>query len=98
MRLLLLLLCVTSLVWGQGGFEKSKKKGNDYLQVKNHGYQFSLGPTYSFVNQPLKGDLIVNQQDRGDYTITPEAKLGLYAEFGLDTFSQMERYPYKGTR
>lgn len=95
MRLLLLLLCVTSLVWGQGGFEKSKKKGNDYLQVKNHGYQFSLGPTYSFVNQPLKGDLIVNQQDRGDYTITPEAKLGLYAEFGLAHFPKWKGTPIK---
>jgi hypothetical protein len=95
MRILFLFLCSSTLLFGQGGFEKSKKKGNDYLQVRNHGYQFSLGPTYSFVNQPLRGDLLVNQVDRGDYTITPEAKLGIYAEFGLAHFPKWKGTPIK---
>jgi hypothetical protein len=95
MRITLLFLLCTPLLWGQGGFEKSQKKGNDYLQVRNHGYQFSLGPTYSFVNQPLRGDLFVNQVDRGDYTITPEAKLGFYAEFGLAHFPKWKGTPIK---
>lgn len=95
MRILLLFLICTPLTWAQGGFEKSKKKGNDYLQVRNHGYQFSLGPTYSFVNDPLKGDLIVNQVDRGDYTITPEAKMSFYAEFGLAHFPKWKGTPIK---
>ncbi len=95
MRSTLLFLLCTPLLWGQGGFEKSQKKGNDYLQVRNHGYQFSLGPTYSFVNQPLRGDLFVNQVDRGDFTITPEAKLGFYAEFGLAHFPKWKGTPIK---
>lgn len=95
MRILLLFLICAPLTWAQGGFEKSKKKGNDYLQVRNHGYQFSLGPTYSFVNDPLKGDIIVNQVDRGDYTITPEAKMGFYAEFGLAHFPKWKGTPIK---
>lgn len=95
MRLLFFFLYCTPLVWAQGGFEKSKKKGNDYLQVKNHGYQFSLGPTYSFVNQPLKGDLLVNQVDRGNYLITPEAKPGFYAELGLAHFPKWKGTPVK---
>lgn len=95
MRLLFFFLCCTPLVWAQGGFEKSKKKGNDYLQVKNHGYQFSLGPTYSFVNQPLRGDFLVNQVDRGNYLITPEAKPGFYAELGLAHFPKWKGTPVK---
>jgi hypothetical protein len=95
MRFLILFLFISTVALSQGGFEKSKKKGNDYLQVRNHGYQFSLGPTYSFVNQPLRGDIIVNQVDRGDYTITPEAKLGFYAEFGLAHFPKWKGTPIK---
>ena len=95
MRILILFLLFTPLVWAQGGFEKSKKKGNDYLQVRNHGYQFSLGPTYSFVNDPLKGDYLLNQVDRIDYTITPEAKVGFYAEFGLAHFPKWKGTPIK---
>ena len=95
MRITIFFLLIASLVCAQGGFEKSKKKGNDYLQVRNHGYQFSLGPTYSFVNQPQRGDLIVNQVDRGNYTITPEAKLGFYAEFGLAHFPKWKGTPIK---
>ncbi len=98
MRSTLLFLLCTPLLWGQGGFEKSQKKGNDYLQVRNHGYQFSLGPTYSFVNQPLRGDLFVNQVDRGDFTITPEAKLGFYAEFGLAHFPKWKGTPIKALK
>jgi hypothetical protein len=95
MRILIFFFCVSTLAWSQGGFEKSQKKGNDYLQVRNHGYQFSLGPTYSFVNQPLKGDIYENQADRGDFTITPEAKLGFYAEFGLAHFPKWKGTPIK---
>ncbi|MCE2686134.1 MAG: hypothetical protein LW839_04750 [Cryomorphaceae bacterium] len=95
MRILLLFLCSTPIMWAQGGFEKSKKQGNDYLQVRNHGYQFSLGPTYSFVNQPLQGDFLVNQVDRGNYSLTPEAKLGFYAEFGLAHFPKWKGTPIK---
>ncbi len=95
MRILLLFLLYIPLYRAQGGFEKSKKKGNDYLQVKNHGYQFSLGPTYSFVNDPLKGDIVVNLVDRGNYTISPEAKLGFYAEFGLAHFPKWKGTPIK---
>jgi hypothetical protein len=47
------------------------------------------------VNQPLRGDLIVNDADRGDYTITPEAKLGFYAEFGLAHFPKWKGTPIK---
>ena len=95
MRILIFFLCFSTWAWSQGGFEKSKKKGNDYLQVRNHGYQFSLGPTYSFVNQPLTGDIFENQVDRGDFTITPEAKLGFYAEFGLAHFPKWKGTPIK---
>ncbi|MFN4878908.1 MAG: hypothetical protein ACK5BW_01020 [Flavobacteriia bacterium] len=95
MRILIFFLCFSTWAWSQGGFEKSKKKGNDYLQVRNHGYQFSLGPTYSFVNQPLRGDIFENQVDRGDFTITPEAKLGFYAEFGLAHFPKWKGTPIK---
>ncbi|MEN9743859.1 MAG: hypothetical protein RLZZ65_1664 [Bacteroidota bacterium] len=95
MRTLALFLLISTQLWSQGGFEKSKKKGNDYLQVRNHGYQFSLGPTYSFVSDPLKGDLLVNQVDPGNYTITPEAKMGFYAEFGLAHFPKWKGTPIK---
>jgi hypothetical protein len=95
MRILVFFLCFSNWVFSQGGFEKSKKKGNDYLQVRNHGYQFSLGPTYSFVSKPLQGNMMVNQADRGDYTITPEAKLGFYAEFGLAHFPKWKGTPIK---
>lgn len=95
MRTLALFLVISAHLWGQGGFEKSKKKGNDYLQVRNHGYQFSLGPTYSFVSDPLKGDLLVNQVNPGKYTITPEAKIGFYAEFGLAHFPKWKGTPIK---
>jgi hypothetical protein len=95
MRTLALILLISTQLWSQGGFEKSKKKGNDYLQVRNHGYQFSLGPTYSFVSDPLKGDLLVNQVDPGNYTITPEAKMGFYAEFGLAHFPKWKGTPIK---
>lgn len=95
MRIILILFLFPTVLLAQGGFEKSQKKGNDYLQVKNHGYQFSLGPTYSLVNQPLRGDLFVNQVDRGDFTITPEAKLGFYAEFGLAHFPKWKGTPIK---
>ena len=91
----ILLLLITPLAYGQGGFKKSQKKGNDYLQVKNHGYQFSLGPTYSLASRPLSGDLIIDQADRGNYTITPEAKLGFYAEFGLAHFPKWKGTPIK---
>lgn len=91
----ILLLLIAPLAYGQGGFKKSQKKGNDYLQVKNHGYQFSLGPTYSFASKPLSGDLMIDQADRGNYTITPEAKLGFYAEFGLAHFPKWKGTPIK---
>lgn len=94
MRIFILLLACP-IAFGQGGFEKSEKKGNDYLQVKNHGYQFSFGPTYCFTNQPLMGDIIENQTDRGNYTITPESKLGFYAEFGLAHFPKWKGTPIK---
>ncbi|MEY4660003.1 MAG: hypothetical protein RJB36_1769, partial [Bacteroidota bacterium] len=35
---------ISSFSFGQGGFVKSKKKGNDYMVVSNHGIQFSIGP------------------------------------------------------
>ena len=95
MRISILFLLITPLVWGQGGFEKSKKKGNDYLQVRNHGYQFSLGPTYSFASKPLQGDILVDQADRGNFTITPQAKFGYYAEFGLAHFPKWKGTPIK---
>lgn len=88
-------LLLAQVAYGQGGFEKSKKKGNDYLQVRNHGYQFSLGPTYSFASKPLQGDILVDQADRGNFTITPQAKFGYYAEFGLAHFPKWKGTPIK---
>lgn len=88
-------LLLAQVAYGQGGFEKSQKKGNDYLQVRNHGYQFSLGPTYSFASKPLQGDILVDQADRGNFTITPQAKFGYYAEFGLAHFPKWKGTPIK---
>ena len=88
-------LLLAQVAYGQGGFEKSQKKGNDYLQVRNHGYQFSLGPTYSFTSKPLQGDILVDQADRGNFTITPQAKFGYYAEFGLAHFPKWKGTPIK---
>lgn len=91
-------LLLAQVAYAQGGFEKSQKKGNDYLQVRNHGYQFSLGPTYSFASKPLQGDLLVDQADRGNFTITPQAKFGYYAEFGLAHFPKWKGTPIKALK
>ncbi|MEN9699405.1 MAG: hypothetical protein RLZZ301_603 [Bacteroidota bacterium] len=95
MKQLLILIFTPSIFFAQGGFKKSEKKGNDYLQVKNHGYQFSIGPTYSFVNKPLSGQLSDNLGVRGDWTITPAAQLGFYAEAGFAHFPKWKGTPIK---
>ncbi|MEN9971915.1 MAG: hypothetical protein RIS20_262 [Bacteroidota bacterium] len=91
------LLC-SSLVFSQGGFEKSKKKGNDYMVVSNHGIQFSIGPTYSFHTKPILGELTASNGARGNYSITPESKLGFYAEFGMVHFPKWKGTPIKALK
>jgi len=84
--------------FGQGGFVKSEKKGNDYMVVSNHGIQFSLGPTYSFHSDPIQGELTSLNGARGIYNITPKSQLGIYAEFGMVHFPKWKGTPVKALK
>ncbi|MEN9987772.1 MAG: hypothetical protein RLZZ585_811 [Bacteroidota bacterium] len=91
-------LLFSSQLFSQGGFVKSEKKGNDYMVVSNHGIQFSIGPTYSFHTKPILGDLTTLNGARGNYSITPESKLGFYAEFGMVHFPKWKGTPIKALK
>ena len=98
-RFLLALIGFCSfLTFGQGGFVKSQKKGNDYMVVSNHGIQFSLGPTYSFHSDPILGELTASNGARGNYSITPKSQLGFYAEFGMVHFPKWKGTPIKALK
>jgi hypothetical protein len=88
----------SALSFAQGGFEKSKKKGNDYMVVSNHGIQFSIGPTYNFHTKPILGELTASNGARGNYSITPKSQLGIYAEFGMVHFPKWKGTPIKALK
>lgn len=96
--LFILSFILSSIVYAQGGFVKSEKKGNDYMVVSNHGIQFSLGPTYSFHTNPILGELTASNGARGNYSITPKSQLGIYAEFGMVHFPKWKGTPIKALK
>lgn len=68
------------------------------MVVSNHGIQFSLGPTYSFHNKPILGELMTSNGARGNYSITPKSQLGIYAEFGMVHFPKWKGTPIKALK
>ena len=77
----------------QGAFKKSSKD-NDYLVVVNDGIQFNIGVSYLIPSKELNGELS-SGTGRGVYQVTPEGKLGYFAELGFAHFPKWTGIPIK---
>jgi hypothetical protein len=98
MKFTSILFLVPFFVFGQGGFKKGLKRGNDYQIVSKNGCHFSFGPTYLMSSKTIYGNLSDNGGARGNFEINPDGKLGVFAEFGLLQFPTWKGIPIKFLR